>query len=111
MKTASQQRRAGRLLGLGLATAMLTCAFAALAACSSGAPSETSGLSLTGTPEMPSPPVDHPPIDPAKKPVTSAVAQRISVAQLRGAFPVILGKDVNGKGRARSRSAPRCRPH
>ena len=31
MKTASQQRRAGRLLGLGLATAMLTCAGAALA--------------------------------------------------------------------------------
>jgi len=72
-------------------------AFAALAACSSGAPSETSGPSLTETPEMPSPPVDHPPIDPAKKPVTSAVARRISVAQLRGAFPVILGKDVNGK--------------
>jgi hypothetical protein len=69
---------------------------AALAACSS-APSETSGPSLTETPETPSPPTDHPPIDPAKKPVTSAVAQRVSIAQLRGAFPVILGKDVNGK--------------
>jgi hypothetical protein len=70
----------------------------ALAACSSGAPTpESSGPSLTETPEMPSPPTDHPPIDPAKKPVTSAVAQRVSIAQLRGAFPVILGKDVNGK--------------
>jgi hypothetical protein len=75
----------------------LLLAIAALAACSSGAPSETSGPSLTETPEMPSPPTDHPPIDPAKKPVTSAVVQRVSVAQLRGAFPVILGKDVNGK--------------
>jgi hypothetical protein len=71
--------------------------FATLAACSSGAPSEASGPSLTETPEMPSPPIDHPPIDPAKKPVTSAVVQRVSVAQLRGTFPVILGKDVNGK--------------
>jgi hypothetical protein len=71
--------------------------FGALAACSSGAPPEPTGPSLTETPEMPSPPTDHPPIDPAKKPVTSAVAQRVSIAQLRGAFPVILGKDVNGK--------------
>ncbi|MEP7120212.1 MAG: hypothetical protein ABJE95_04840 [Byssovorax sp.] len=71
--------------------------FAALAACSSGAPSEATGPSLTETPETPAPPVDHPPIDPAKKPVTSAVAQRISVAQLRGVFPVVLGTDVNGK--------------
>jgi hypothetical protein len=75
----------------------LLLALSALAACSSGAPSDSSGPSLTETPEMPAPPVDHPPIDPAKKPVTSAVAQRVSVAQLRGAFPVILGKDVNGK--------------
>jgi hypothetical protein len=71
--------------------------FAALAACSSGAPSETSGPGLNTTPIGSAPPIDHPPIDPAKKPVTSAVSQRISVAQLRGAFPVILGTDVNGK--------------
>ncbi len=71
--------------------------FAALAACSSGAPSETSGPVLNETPIGTAPPTDHPPIDPAKKPVTSAVSQRISVAQLRGAFPVILGTDVNGK--------------
>ena len=71
--------------------------FAALAACSSGAPVESSGPSLTDTPGGDAPPTDHPPIDPAKKPVTSAVAQRVSIAQLRGAFPVILGKDVNDK--------------
>jgi hypothetical protein len=71
--------------------------FAALAACSSGAPAESSGPSLTDTPGGDAPPTDHPPIDPAKKPVTSAVAQRVSIAQLRGAFPVILGKDVNDK--------------
>jgi len=70
--------------------------FAALVACSSGDPT-ASGPSLIDTPGGDSPPTDHPPLDPTKKPVTSAATQRVSVAQLRGAFPVILGKDVNGE--------------
>lgn len=69
--------------------------FAALAACSS-APTETSGPSLIDVPGGDAPPIEHPPLEPGKKPVTSAVSQRVSIAQLRGAFPVILGKDVNG---------------
>jgi hypothetical protein len=73
-------------------------ALVGLGAC--GSPSTSSGTpdpALDTTPIGAAPPVDHPPIDPAKKPVTSAAPRRISIAQLRGAFPAILGTDVNGK--------------
>ncbi len=70
--------------------------FAALVACSSGDTTRSSEPSLINTPGGDAPPIDHSPLDPAKKPVTSAVSQRMSIAQLRSAFPVILGKDING---------------
>jgi hypothetical protein len=41
-------------------------------------------------------PIDHPPLPADKRPVDSATPQRLSVAQLRGTFPVVLGKDKNG---------------
>jgi hypothetical protein len=53
--------------------------------------------SLETSPEGPSLPVDHPPVDPSKVPVTAAVPQRLSVQQLRQTFPVTMGSDQSGK--------------
>lgn len=58
-------------------------------ACSSG----SSGPALDVDPGGDAVPADHPPIDPSKRPVESATTRRLSVAQLRGSFPVAMGKD------------------
>jgi hypothetical protein len=76
-------------------------AVASLAGCPSAPPppagpsGENNGIDTT--PKGSAPPIDHPPLDPAKRPVEAADAQRLSVAQLRNAFPVVLGNDAKGK--------------
>jgi hypothetical protein len=41
-------------------------------------------------------PFDHPPVDAPPPQITSASAQRVSIAQLRGTFPVAMGNNLDG---------------
>jgi hypothetical protein len=65
-------------------------ALLALSCSSGGAPS------VEVTPGGDALPADHPPLDSSQLPVRSAKSRRMSVKQLRGTFPVAMGKDVNG---------------
>jgi hypothetical protein len=78
--------------------AIATAALLGTLACSSNDPAPAgSGGSLQASPEGPVSPVDHPPIDPGKGPITSAEPRRLTVDQLRRSFPIALGKDQNGE--------------
>jgi hypothetical protein len=63
--------------------------------CQSG-PGDGDTVDLDTTPGDGSPVFDHPSISPDDLPQRSAGTQRLSVAQLRGTFPVILGTDADG---------------
>jgi hypothetical protein len=52
--------------------------------------------SLNEDPKGDAPALDHPPIDPAKLPVTAANPQRLSIDQLRNVLPAAMGKDDQG---------------
>lgn len=81
---------------LALAAALvLGCGSAAPASSTGGQPSPT-GEGVDTNPNGDAPPVDHPPLDPSMRPVTSGAAQRLSVAQLRSVLPIALGKDKDG---------------
>jgi len=67
-------------------------------ACSSNDPAPAGGDgSLKTSPEGAVNPVDHPPLDPSKAPITSAQTRRLTVEQLRRSFPVAFGKDQDGE--------------
>ena len=71
----------------------------ALVACNGSGGSSSSGPTPTPVeidPNGKAPGIDHPPLPADKRPVDSALPQRLSVEQLRGTYPVVLGTDVNG---------------
>jgi hypothetical protein len=75
----------------------------ALVACNGGGSGPGGSGSGGGTPVSldpggNAPPIDHPPLPADKRPVDSSLPQRLSVEQLRGTYPVVLGNDVNGVG-------------
>lgn len=70
-------------------------AIPAIGCTSAPTPGQGNGIDTNQKGNVPA--IDHPPLDPEKRPVTSASVQRLSVAQLRNTFPVVLGTDQNGK--------------
>jgi hypothetical protein len=80
-------------------TLCLAIATIAILGCSGAAPtkSPSGGDPVDIGPGSDAPPVDHPPLGPEQRPITSGSPQRLSVAQLRGSLPVVLGQDDKGK--------------
>lgn len=71
------------------------CSALFLAACSDKPVTTDPGPGLKKTDEGTTLPIDHPTVD-IPDPISSAQPQRMSVRQLRGSFPVVVGNDVDG---------------